>query len=126
MSDTQKVLRMIKEHNASSQIASIGHGRLTDNRDRTRDLDLRRPPTASYSRIAEDPSRSTKPRTASPRWSATIASLVTKFWSRMRRARRIRLTITQLEALDDHMLKDIGIHRSQIEGVARHQNGHNW
>jgi uncharacterized protein YjiS (DUF1127 family) len=126
MSDTQKVVRMIKEHDASRQIASVGHGDLTDSRERTRDSELRRPPTASYSRIAEDPSRSAKPRTASPRWSTSIASPVIKLWSRMRRALRIRRTITRLEALDDHMLKDIGIHRSQIEGAARHHNGHYW
>ena len=81
---------------------------------------------ASYSRIAETPWQSAEPRTVSPGWSATIASSVIRFWSRMRRARRIRLTITRLEALDDHMLKDIGIHRSQIEGVARHRDRYNW
>ena len=115
----------------------VCHGGPTDSHEPTRDSELRRPSaigrqsdtpwlTASYSRIAEDPSRSAELRAASPGWSATIASPFVRIWSRVRRARMIRLTITRLEALDDHMLKDIGLHRSQIEGVARHHDGYNW
>jgi len=115
----------------------VGHGGPTDSHEPTQDSELRRPSaigrqsdapwlTASYSRIAEDPLRSAEPRTASPGWSATIASPFISFWSRMRRARMIRPTITRLEALDDHMLKDIGLHRSQIESVARHHDRYNW
>jgi uncharacterized protein YjiS (DUF1127 family) len=115
----------------------LDHGDLTDSQEPTRDPELRRPSaigrrsdapwlTASYSRIAEDPSRSAELRTASPGWSATIVSPFIRIWSRMRRAQMKRLTITRLEALDDHMLKDIGLHRSQIEGVARHHDGYNW
>jgi uncharacterized protein YjiS (DUF1127 family) len=116
---------------------SVSHGGPTDSHEPTQDSELRRPSaigrqsdtpwlTASYSRIAEDPLRWAEPRTASPGWSATIASPFISFWSRMRRARMIRLTITRLEALDDHILKDIGLHRSQIESVARHYDRHNW
>jgi uncharacterized protein YjiS (DUF1127 family) len=115
----------------------VSHGGLTDSDEPTQDSELRRPSaigrqsdvpwlTTSYPRIAEDPSRSAEPRTASRGRSATIASPFIKFWSRMRRARMTRLTITRLEALDDYMLKDIGLHRSQIEGVARHHDRYNW
>ena len=115
----------------------VGHSGLTDSHEPTQHSELRRPSaigrrsdapwlTASYSRIAEDPSRSAELRTASPGWSATIVSPFIRIWSRMRRAQMKRLTITRLEALDDHMLKDIGLHRSQIEGVARHHDGYNW
>jgi uncharacterized protein YjiS (DUF1127 family) len=114
----------------------VGYGGLTDSHEPTRDSKLHRPSavgrqsdapwlTASYLRIAEDPSRPAEPRTASPGWSTTTASPFIRFWSRMRRARMIRLTITRLEALDDHMLKDIGLHRSQIESVARHYDRYN-
>jgi uncharacterized protein YjiS (DUF1127 family) len=44
----------------------------------------------------------------------------------LRRTRRIRSTITRLEALDDHILKDIGINRCQIEGIARHRDRWRW
>jgi uncharacterized protein YjiS (DUF1127 family) len=115
----------------------VCHGAPTDSHEPTQDSELHRPSaigrqsdtpwlTASFSRIAEDPSRSAELRTASPGWSATIASPFIRIWSRMRRARMKRLTITRLEALDDHVLKDIGLHRSQIEGVARHHDGCNW
>jgi uncharacterized protein YjiS (DUF1127 family) len=115
----------------------VDHGGLTDGNEPKRDSELRGPAeighrsdapwlNASYSRMGEKPWQSAKPRAASPGWSATIASPAIRFWSRMRRARRIRLTITRLEALDDHMLKDIGIHRSKIESVARHGDRWNW
>jgi uncharacterized protein YjiS (DUF1127 family) len=74
---------------------------------------------ASYSRMAEKPWQSAAPRTTSVGWRATIATPAIRLWSRLRRARRTRLTITRLEALDEHILKDIGIHRCQIESVAR-------
>jgi uncharacterized protein YjiS (DUF1127 family) len=80
----------------------------------------------SYSRMVEKLCQSAEPRAASPGWSATIAYPVFRFWSRLSRARRTRLTVTRLEALDDHMLKDIGIHRCQIESIARHRDRDEW
>ena len=131
------VAHFIESLTAYGEAIYLDHGDLTDSHEPTRDPELPRPSaigrrsdapwlTASYSRIAEDPSRSAELRTASPGWSATIASPFIRIWSRMRRAQMKRLTITRLEALDDHMLKDIGLHRSQIEGVARHHDGYNW
>jgi uncharacterized protein YjiS (DUF1127 family) len=131
------VAHFIESLTAYGEAIYLDHGDLTDSHEPTRDPELPRPSaigrrsdapwlTASYSRIAEDPSRSAELRTASPGWSATIASPFIRIWSRMRRARMKRLTITRLEALDDHMLKDIGLHRSQIEGMARHHDGYNW
>jgi len=115
----------------------VCHGGPTDSHEPTRDSELRRPSAigrqsnapwliSGYLRIAEDPLRPAEPRTASPGWSATTASPFIRSWSRMRRARMIRLTITELESLDDHILKDIGLHRSQIGSVARHYDCHNW
>jgi uncharacterized protein YjiS (DUF1127 family) len=115
----------------------VGHSGLTDSHEPTQHSELRRPSAigrqsnapwliSGYLRIAEDPLRPAEPRTASPGWSATTASPFIRSWSRMRRARMIRLTITELESLDDHILKDIGLHRSQIGSVARHYDCHNW
>jgi uncharacterized protein YjiS (DUF1127 family) len=47
-------------------------------------------------------------------WLARIASTIARFWSRGRRERHTRLMSAELQALDDRMLKDIGIHRCQI------------
>jgi uncharacterized protein YjiS (DUF1127 family) len=40
--------------------------------------------------------------------------------------RQVWFTITTLPVLDNHMLKDIGIHRSQIESVATRADRYNW
>jgi uncharacterized protein YjiS (DUF1127 family) len=115
----------------------VDHGGFADGHKPNQDSELRTPAeighrstapwlNASHSRVAENPWQSAKSRTISPSWSATIASRVLEFWSRARRAGEIRLTITRLEALDDHTLKDIGIHRSQIESVARHRDPYDW
>lgn len=114
--------------------SSVDLGGLTDSREPESDSEPCRSPQIEYrndarwlnASYAEIPWRSAKTRTASPGWSATTASSVIRFWSRMLRARRIRLTITRLEALDDHMLKDIGIHRSQIGSVARDRGLYHW
>jgi uncharacterized protein YjiS (DUF1127 family) len=81
---------------------------------------------ASQPRMTEAAERSARARTASPGWSAKVAASVARFWSRMRQERETRLTMTQLEALDDHTLKDIGLHRSQVESVVRHRESYRW
>jgi uncharacterized protein YjiS (DUF1127 family) len=75
---------------------------------------------ASHPRTSADPGRSTRAQTASPGWSARIASSVARFWSSMHRERAAWLATKMLEALDDRTLKDIGLHRSQIASVVRH------
>lgn len=55
-----------------------------------------------------------------------VMSPVASFWSRVRRRRKEKLTITKLEALDDHLLRDIGLHRCQIRSVARHGDLYRW
>jgi uncharacterized protein YjiS (DUF1127 family) len=115
----------------------VDHGGLIDDPRQNRDSELRGPaeiwhlsgapwPNTSDPQMVENPGQSTEPRTASPGWSATIAYLVIRVWSRVSRARRTRLTVTRLEALDDHMLKDIGVHRCQIESIARHRDRNEW
>ena len=53
-------------------------------------------------------------------WSGAIASSLVAWRWRLRRERDIRSAIGALESLDDWMLKDIGIHRCQIEHVVRY------
>lgn len=77
-------------------------------------LNLSRPRTSG------DADRSSRAQTASPGWHARDTSPVFRFWARMRHERRVRQTITKLEALDDQTLKDIGIHRCQVESIVRH------
>jgi uncharacterized protein YjiS (DUF1127 family) len=65
--------------------------------------------------------RSVGKQTVSPVRSSQI---ITRFWSRVRRERQVSRVVATLSALDDRTLKDIGIHRSQIESVARHGDFH--
>ena len=61
------------------------------------------------------------PRSAVLRgWSGAIASSIVAWRWRLRRERDIRSAIAALESLDDWMLKDLGIHRCQIEHVVRY------
>jgi uncharacterized protein YjiS (DUF1127 family) len=59
-------------------------------------------------------------------WLASIASTIARFWSRSRQERHARLMIAKLQALDDKMLKDIGIHRSQIESAVLNGEWAEW
>ena len=47
-------------------------------------------------------------------WLARIASTIARFWSLRRRVRHVWLINAELHALDDRMLKDIGLQRCQI------------
>jgi uncharacterized protein YjiS (DUF1127 family) len=62
------------------------------------------------------------PRATPGGWIKRVKSEVAKVWSSMRFERRVRLTMTALARLDDRTLKDSGLHRSQIESVARHRD----
>jgi uncharacterized protein YjiS (DUF1127 family) len=81
---------------------------------------------ANHPSTSRDLERSTKSRIASPSGSARITSPIVRFWFWMRYERQVWFTITTLQLLDDHMLKDIGIHRSQIESVATRADRYNW
>jgi len=59
-------------------------------------------------------------------WIARIASTIASFWSRSRRERQMRLARAELQALDDRMLKDIGLQRLQIESAALHDERRGW
>jgi uncharacterized protein YjiS (DUF1127 family) len=59
-------------------------------------------------------------------WLAWIASTIARFWSCTCRERHARLMIAKLHALDDAMLKDMGIHRCQIESAVRDGEWAEW
>jgi uncharacterized protein YjiS (DUF1127 family) len=82
--------------------------------------------SASYLRTSEDFERSAGTRPAFPGRRGSITSRVTRFWSRMRRERQVWLTVRGLAALDNRTLKDIGIHRSQIESAALYRDRYTW
>jgi uncharacterized protein YjiS (DUF1127 family) len=81
---------------------------------------------ANHTSTSGDVDRSTKWQTASPSWSTRITSPIVRFWFWMRYERQVWLKITALQALDDRTLKDIGIHRSQIESAVRHTDRYDW
>jgi uncharacterized protein YjiS (DUF1127 family) len=47
-------------------------------------------------------------------WTSQVASIPVNLWARFVRMRDNRRALAALEALDDRMLKDIGISRQQI------------
>jgi uncharacterized protein YjiS (DUF1127 family) len=49
---------------------------------------------------------------------APLARWVAKTWTAMRRRQELDRAIRELQALDDHMLADIGLDRSEIERAA--------
>jgi uncharacterized protein YjiS (DUF1127 family) len=69
---------------------------------------------------AESMARSEQARPAVS--SVSIASLIDRFRSSMRRRRERRLAIAELQALDERSLRDIGISRSDIAYIVRHRN----
>jgi len=48
-----------------------------------------------------------------------FAAALRRWWNRLDEARRLRVTISSLRALDDRTLKDIGVERSDIVDVVR-------
>jgi len=50
----------------------------------------------------------------------TLILIAAGLWSRLVRLRQARRARAALAALDDRMLKDIGVSRSEIEWVAEH------
>ncbi len=52
--------------------------------------------------------------------SRGIASIFSKCWTSIVRERELRKGIAVLQTFDDHMLKDIGVSRHEIEKIGRH------
>ncbi len=61
---------------------------------------------------------------SSSRFAGRIGQLIAKSWAAYVAARERQASIAALHALDDHALKDIGLHRSEIERAVRGRNGH--
>jgi uncharacterized protein YjiS (DUF1127 family) len=57
----------------------------------------------------------TKVRAHRPRWARWAASLPARLWSKLRHAHQQRRASRALNDLNDQLLKDIGISRSDIE-----------
>ena len=62
-------------------------------------------------------------RATSASWIDDAANGIAKGWQRYLAARRRRSTIFTLQALDDHVLSDIGLDRSEIESVIESRIG---
>ena len=56
---------------------------------------------------------------SSSHWRATIGSTLAGLWSNIHRWRERRHAALLLRELDDHTLRDIGIHRCEIEAVLK-------
>ncbi len=46
-----------------------------------------------------------------------LVALLTRLYEALRRMRRRSRLLHELQALDDHMLRDIGLHRGEIDSV---------
>ena len=55
-----------------------------------------------------------------------VASAVSSFLLSMAERRRLRRATRELEAMDDHMLKDIGVGRSEIMRAVRYGRDNQW
>lgn len=53
-------------------------------------------------------------------WGRRLGGKAKRLWHRYLRLRELRGTRRELAGLDDHLLKDIGISRSQIEPATRY------
>lgn len=62
-----------------------------------------------------DTARPTAARANRPRWALRVASLAARLWSKLLHGHEQRRASWALNALNDRMLKDIGMSRSDIE-----------
>jgi len=53
-------------------------------------------------------------------WRSVLMRCVRRQSNRIRTRRRIRRAVGEVKALDDRMLADVGLIRSEVEHVARH------
>lgn len=58
-----------------------------------------------------------RPRTATP--PGRLAAFLCRIWNAAQREHRLRATIRTLHGLNDRTLRDIGLHRGNIEDVVR-------
>jgi uncharacterized protein YjiS (DUF1127 family) len=73
------------------------------------------------SRLAiEDPASATAHLAAGGRRQTALTRSIARWIARIRKEWRIRRGIEELMALDDRMLRDIGVSRSNVEYVARY------
>ena len=59
------------------------------------------------------------PRPAALRVAGRAFAAVAAGWNRFRRERELRATVETLHRLDDHLLRDIGLRRGDIEAGVR-------
>jgi uncharacterized protein YjiS (DUF1127 family) len=63
---------------------------------------------------------STRATTRSPlRWVRHLAAMLPRLKLALKAELEVRRAAAELAGMDDHMLRDIGIHRSEIERVVR-------
>jgi uncharacterized protein YjiS (DUF1127 family) len=63
-----------------------------------------------------------RPVRSSSHWRAAIGSTLAGLWSDIHQWRERRHAALLLRELDDHTLRDIGIHRCEIEAVLTSEN----
>jgi uncharacterized protein YjiS (DUF1127 family) len=80
----------------------------------------RKPQSVAAAFAVDCVAQSGTPRVDPPGWSASIASLWGELRSRISRQRARRLAIAELRALDDRLLRDVGLCRGDIEHIAGH------
>jgi uncharacterized protein YjiS (DUF1127 family) len=111
-------LLLLEDERVDAAASSHGSGRVSPT------LAFREAPAASPATPYEPraggsvgPSQLTKP--VRPSWTAWILAIPRKLWSALLSERDFRRTRNSLQALDDRMLKDVGLSRCEIYRVAR-------